>query len=185
MGSPMSPILVNFIKKFKEEAIKSRTHKPSVWLWYIDDTFVIWNHEDKELNIFLRHLNSLHSNIEFTMEIEADSSLPFLDVLVTWKENQKLGHTVFRKHTHTDRYLHKNSNHHPRQKTGIIKTTQEPSPLKMPATDAGETSGRRSISRPRSLSPKGKHSNISADRESLNQYIIKSLLPIYEAPLFL
>ena len=37
--------------------------------------------------------------------------------------------------------------------------------------DAGETSGRRSISRPRSLSPKSKHSNISADRESLNQYI--------------
>ena len=33
----------------------------------------------------------------------------------------------------------------------------------------GETSGRRSISRPRFLSPKSKHSNISADRESLNQ----------------
>ena len=43
------------------------------------------------------------------------------------------------------------------------------SPLKMPATDAGETSGRRSISRPRFLNPKSKHSNISADRESLNQ----------------
>ena len=50
-------------------------------------------------------------------------------------------------------------------------TTQEPSPLKMSATDAGETSVRRSISRPRFLSPKSKHSNISADRESLNQYI--------------
>ena len=39
----------------------------------------------------------------------------------------------------------------------------------MTATDAGETSGRRSISRPRFLSPKSKHSNISADRESLNR----------------
>ena len=36
--------------------------------------------------------------------------------------------------------------------------------------DAGETSG-RSISRPRVLSPKSKHSNISADRESLNQQL--------------
>ena len=36
----------------------------------------------------------------------------------------------------------------------------------MLATDTGETSGRRSISRPRSLSPKGRHSNISADRKS-------------------
>ena len=41
----------------------------------------------------------------------------------------------------------------------------------MPATDACETSGSRIISRPRLLSPEGKHSNISADRESLNQYI--------------
>ena len=64
-------------------------------------------------------------------------------------------------------------------------TTQEPDPLKMPATDAGETSGRRSISRPRFLSPKSKHSNTSTDRESLNQYkkdylLKKELLKIYE-----
>ena len=55
----------------------------------------------------------------------------------------------------------------------VVYSEQQPrsqSPLKMPATDAGETSGSRSISRPQSLSPKGKHSNISADGESLNQY---------------
>ena len=40
-----------------------------------------------------------------------------------------------------------------------------------PASVSGETSGSRSIRRPRYLSPKGKHSNIIADRESLNQYI--------------
>ena len=70
-------------------------------------------------------MNSLLPSIQFTMEIETNSSLPFLDVLVTRKENQKLGHTVYRKPTHTDRYLHKHSNHHPRQKTGIIKTLTE------------------------------------------------------------
>ena len=59
------------------------------------------------------------------MEIKADSSLPFLEVLITRKDNQKLGQTVYRKPTHTDRYLHKKSNHHPRQKTGIIKTLTE------------------------------------------------------------
>ena len=42
---------------------------------------------------------------------------------------------------------------------GAESKTQEPNPLKMLATDAGETSGSRSISRPQSLSPKGKHSN--------------------------
>ena len=119
MGSPLSPVVANFfMQKFEEEAIKSSTHQPSVWLRY-----VIWNHGDKELSNFLGHLNSLHPSIQFTMEIDANSSLPFLDVLVTRKENHKLGHTVYRKPTHTDRY--KNSNHHPRQKTCIIKTLTE------------------------------------------------------------
>ena len=52
----------------------------------------------------------------------------------------------------------------------------EASSLKMPATDAGETSGSRSISRPRSLSPKGKQSNTSADRESINQNMVFTFL---------
>ena len=69
---------------------------------------------------------SVHVNCKlFKMKIEADSILHFLDVLVTQKHNQKLGHTVYWKPTHTDRYLHKNSNHHPRQITGIITTLTE------------------------------------------------------------
>ena len=53
----------------------------------------------------------------------------------------------------------------------------------MPATDAGETSGRRSISRPQFLSPKSKHSNISADRESLNQYIKRLANIVCQCPM--
>jgi hypothetical protein len=33
-----------------------------------------------------------------------------------------LGHHVYRKETHTDRYLHVESHHHPAQKIGVIKT---------------------------------------------------------------
>ena len=61
----------------------------------------------------------------------------------------------------------------------IRATTQEPSHLKMPATDAGETSGRRSIGRPRFLCPKSKHSNISADRESLYRRLLCLQLTIF------
>lgn len=56
------------------------------------------------------------------MELEDQNrNLAFLDVLVTRKETT-LGHTVYRKPTHTDRYLHNTSNHHPCQRKGIIKT---------------------------------------------------------------
>ncbi|KAM6473987.1 uncharacterized protein PHA67_006582 [Liasis olivaceus] len=59
------------------------------------------------------------------MEKEMDGKLPFLDTLVIRKPDLKLGHKVYRKPTHTDWYLHKNSNHHPRQKRGIIKTLMD------------------------------------------------------------
>ena len=56
------------------------------------------------------------------MEVEKNRSISFLDVHITRTEGGKLDHRVYRKSTHTDRYLHKNSNHHPQQKRGMIKT---------------------------------------------------------------
>ena len=49
----------------------------------------------------------------------------FLDVLITRAEEKKLEFTEYRKPTHTDRYLHRTSNHHPRQTRGIIETLVE------------------------------------------------------------
>ena len=40
------------------------------------------------------------------MEVDKGGSLPFLDKRVTRKEDSKLYITVYRKQTHTDRYLH-------------------------------------------------------------------------------
>ncbi|XP_054709417.1 uncharacterized protein LOC129219122 [Uloborus diversus] len=72
--------------------------------------------------VFSMAPNSQHENIQFTMETENDGKLPFLDVLVSRRDDGSLGHRVYRKPTHTDRYLHKDSNHHPRQKRGVMKT---------------------------------------------------------------
>ena len=81
----------------------------------MDDTFVIWNHGEEKLEEFLNHLSSIHPNIQFTMEKEIEGQLPFLDVMVVCKTDL-LEHKVYRKPTHTDWYLHKNSNHHPLEK---------------------------------------------------------------------
>jgi hypothetical protein len=60
------------------------------------------------------HFNSLHPSIKFTFEVqEDDKTIPFLDVLFTIHDDGSLGHNVYRKPTHTDRYLHYNSFHHP------------------------------------------------------------------------
>jgi len=45
-----------------------------------------------------------------------------VDVLVTKKANNTLGHQVYRKSTHTDRYLHDESHHHLAQKQSAINS---------------------------------------------------------------
>ncbi|CAG5008445.1 unnamed protein product [Parnassius apollo] len=56
------------------------------------------------------------------MELEAKNSLPFLDVLVIRNPNNTIGHTVYRKRTHTNRYLNGESHHHPSQLATVGKS---------------------------------------------------------------
>jgi hypothetical protein len=56
------------------------------------------------------------------MELEDNNNIPFLDVLMTRKQDGTLGHKVFRKKTHTESYLHVESHHHPSQKMGFLNT---------------------------------------------------------------
>ena len=119
MGSPLSPVVANiFMEEFENEALQEAGSKPRLWLRYVDDTFVIWSQGRDQLEDFLSFLNGRHGNIQFTMEEETDGSIPFLDVLVK-KNKGRLSTSVYRKPTHTDRYLHFSSHHHPRVKAGI------------------------------------------------------------------
>jgi len=122
MGSPLSPLIANLnMEHFEKKALKSFPFTREEWKRYVDDIFAKWSHGLDKLNEFLSHINSLSQHIKFTIEIEKDNQLPFLDDLLT-KKNGKLSHQVFRKQTHTDKYLHSNSHHHPKQKVGVIKT---------------------------------------------------------------
>ncbi|XP_071053515.1 uncharacterized protein [Onthophagus taurus] len=123
MGSPLSPVIANFyMELFEEDALKKSQWKPKLWLRYVDDTFVIWQHGQKRLQEFLDHLNSQHPMIKFTMETETAKKLPFLDVLVTRTTNGDIELGVYRKKTHTNRYLQACSHHHPQQKRSVIRT---------------------------------------------------------------
>jgi hypothetical protein len=82
----------------------------------------VWTHGREELQVFFQHLNSIHSNIKFSMELEQNNTFPFLDVLVSRRPDGSLGYMVYRKPTHTDLYLHAESEHHPSQKQAVLKT---------------------------------------------------------------
>ena len=67
------------------------------------------------------HLNGLRPNIQFTVELEKDGTLPFLDTLLRRKDDGSLEVTVYRKPTHTDRYLNFHSHHPVHVKRGLVK----------------------------------------------------------------
>ncbi|XP_076660227.1 uncharacterized protein LOC143363547, partial [Halictus rubicundus] len=124
MGSPISPIIADiYMEHLENQILNDAPLKPTQWFRYVDDTFVVWSHGRDTLDNFLQYINSLHPNIQFTMEIEnTDRSLPFLDVLITRKPDGSLGQQVYRKPTHTNRYLHASSHHHPAQKNSVISS---------------------------------------------------------------
>jgi hypothetical protein len=109
MGSPLSPVITDFfMEESEKKAIEQTVLKPVCWFRYVDDTFVIWTHGQEILTEFLNHLNRLHNNIQFTMEIE-EGHLPFLDIDIYRKADGSLGYKVYRKPTHTNLSLHQNS----------------------------------------------------------------------------
>ena len=60
--------------------------------------------------------------IQFTLEHEHNGKLAFLDTVIT-RENGKLNIDVYRKPTHTDRYLDYNSHHQHKHKVSTARTT--------------------------------------------------------------
>lgn len=112
MGSPLSPPIANlFMEEFEVALMKSDVLKPKVWLRYVDDVFFVWSHGLGELYNFLDYINDKFASIKFTMELESNNSLPFLDVRVTKSSNGVLSTNVYRKPSDPELYIRADSCH--------------------------------------------------------------------------
>ena len=102
MGSPLRPTFANIFMCFLEKLILDQcplSFKPIYYRRYVDDTFVLFK-EKCHAQLFLDFINSFHRNIKFTMDVESNGQLPFLDILVSRMDNQFCT-GVFRKKTFT------------------------------------------------------------------------------------
>ena len=122
MGSPISPIVANlYMEDLETKAIQSAQNPPSFWRRFVDDTLTIM--KSSQVESFLNHLNSIDHHIQFTKEeSRPDGSMPFLDILITPKEDGHLSTTVYRKPTHTDLYLQWDRNHTITSKYSVVGT---------------------------------------------------------------
>ena len=120
MGSPINPLIANiFMEEFEVKALSSMP-PPSLWLRFVDDTFVINRTEHSQA--LLQHINSQDPHIQFTVEPTQQGSLPFLDTLVTIQQDNTFSTSVYRKPNHTDQYLQWDGNHHITTKQSVFDT---------------------------------------------------------------
>lgn len=110
MGNPISPILADLhMSYFETHITEAFPHIFKTWYRYVDDVFAIV--PDRFVTDALKLLNIQQSSIQFTMEIEKDNHLPFLDLKII-KENNQLTFGIYHKPTHTDNYI-KNDSYNP------------------------------------------------------------------------
>ena len=91
--------------------------KPSLWLRYIDDVFLLWTHGPEEFQNFLDHCNNFHHSIKFTAETSS-LEIPFLDVMVSIKDGSLHTH-LYSKPTDSHQFLHWTSCHPKHTKSSL------------------------------------------------------------------
>ena len=102
MGSPIAPTLANIFLCHQENIwLKNcpTNFTPLFYKIYIDDTFVLFKTHG-QTKLFLKYLNKQHPNIKFTIEIESNKTLLFLDILISLVDNNLTSNT-YRKPTFT------------------------------------------------------------------------------------
>ena len=136
MGSPVSPVVANLcMEEIEKTAINATPDSPKFWKWHVDDSFCIIKRD--AVASFHDSLTSIHQHISFTIEQESNSQLPFLDTLIS-RDNRKLLVDIYRKPTHTDRYLDFHSHHDRKHKISTAKTLLHRA-LNLPNMQAGKT----------------------------------------------
>ena len=131
MGSPVSPILANFFMEWLEQqaiATAPIDCKPKLWKQYVNDILeIIKRGKVEALTDNLNGIDKTNS-IKFMHEPENNGQIPFLDTLITRREDGSIKLLVYRKATHTDQYLSFQSHHplqHKRCHTDVIITKEE------------------------------------------------------------
>ena len=104
---------------FESLAIPSSPTLIKWWFRYVDDVHSATRKD--QVNKLQEHLNSIDPHIKFTIELPGTDGLPSLDTLTKPTPNS-IESTVYRKPTHTERYLDCNSNHPISAKLSIIHT---------------------------------------------------------------
>uniref|UniRef100_A0A0F8CGT9 Reverse transcriptase domain-containing protein n=1 Tax=Larimichthys crocea TaxID=215358 RepID=A0A0F8CGT9_LARCR len=126
MGQRFAPSYANiYMSEWEREALAKCTHKPIIYLRFLDDIFGIWPHNINQFDTFIKTLNDHHPAIKLKHTIDS-TQVHFLDTTVFFQpstgKHTNLLTKVYFKTTDTHALLHKNSYHPKHTFQGIIKS---------------------------------------------------------------
>ena len=114
-------MVANLVMEHVEDrAISTYGSTPVFWKRYVDDICTALPRT--EVDRFSEHLNSIEKTIKFTTELESENKISFLDTEITHHQDGTLTTTVFRKKTHTDKYLSFKSHHPLSHRISVVRT---------------------------------------------------------------
>jgi len=108
---------VNYMGAFEKMHVYTHSHQPLLYLRYIDDIFMLWQHDAAELERFITHMNTCSEHIKFTTE-PSTKEITFLDTLVRI-QGSPLSTDLYTKPTDSHNYLYYDSAHPQRCKNSI------------------------------------------------------------------
>ncbi len=92
MGSPVSVTVANLVMEdIEDKGISTYPSPPPFWKRFVDD--IITALPKVSVQPFLNHLNSIEETINFTVELESNGELSFLDTTVKHNSNGTLSTT--------------------------------------------------------------------------------------------
>ena len=107
MGNPLGPTLANsFLCFYEKKWLKDcpKSIRPIYYKRYVDDIFVLFENLEQAKK-FKDYLNERHKNMSFTLEIEKDNKLSFLDIDIIRNEQANTFMTsLYRKPTFSGMY---------------------------------------------------------------------------------
>lgn len=119
MGSPLSPVLATMVMDaLFDDVIPQLPFQLPFIKKYVDD--VVCAVPSDKINVTLTLFNSFNPHIQFTIEEESQSSIPFLDTRIIRTADNVLILDWYRKPTSSGRYINYYSNHPIGQKLNIV-----------------------------------------------------------------
>ncbi|XP_058827371.1 uncharacterized protein LOC131687310 [Topomyia yanbarensis] len=118
MGSPLSPILADIVlDSIIDTTVKTFSFTIPVLGKYVDDLFLAIPKDKAQ--IVLEQFNKQEEHLQFTAEIEQNSRLPYLDMVVVRKADQSLRTEWYSKPISSGRLLNFHSFHQLRYKINV------------------------------------------------------------------